>query len=114
MAGGRWWRKCCAAWRIWTACGRPNRGEFTRRAFENGRIDLAEAEGLADLLEAETEAQRRSALAMAGGALSRKVEEWQRRLLDLAAQVEAALDFSDEGGCWAGGSGSVVGRSRSA
>lgn len=72
-------------------------GEFTRRAFENGRIDLAEAEGLADLLEAETEAQRRSALAMAGGALSRKVEEWQRRLLDLAAQVEAALDFSDEG-----------------
>ena len=71
-------------------------GEFTRRAFENGRIDLAEAEGLADLLEAETESQRRAALALAGGALSRQVESWQARLLALAAQVEAALDFSDE------------------
>lgn len=72
-------------------------GEFTRRAFENGRIDLAEAEGLADLLAAETESQRRAALAMAGGALSRRVEEWRGRLLALAARLEAALDFSDEG-----------------
>jgi tRNA modification GTPase len=72
-------------------------GEFTRRAFENGRIDLAEAEGLADLLEAETESQRRAALAMAGGALSRKVEAWRQTLLGLAASLEAALDFSDEG-----------------
>lgn len=72
-------------------------GEFTRRAFDNGRIDLAEAEGLADLLEAETESQRRAALALAGGALSRQIEEWQRRLLGLAAQLEAVLDFSDEG-----------------
>lgn len=72
-------------------------GEFTRRAFENGRIDLAEAEGLADLLEAETQSQRRSALALAGGALSRQVEAWQARILALAAEVEAALDFSDEG-----------------
>jgi tRNA modification GTPase len=72
-------------------------GEFTRRAFENGRIDLAEAEGLADLLMAETEAQRRAALRLAGGALSRKVGAWQHRLLGLAAMVEAALDFSDEG-----------------
>jgi tRNA modification GTPase len=71
-------------------------GEFTRRAFENGRIDLAEAEGLADLLEAETESQRRNALALAGGALSRQVEAWQEQLLALAATVEAALDFSDE------------------
>ena len=71
-------------------------GEFTRRAFENGRIDLAEAEGLADLLAAETESQRRAALALAGGALSRQVEGWQARLLALAAEVEAALDFSDE------------------
>ncbi len=71
-------------------------GEFTRRAFENGRIDLAEAEGLADLLSAETEAQRRAALALAGGALSRQVEAWQARLLALAARVEAALDFADE------------------
>ncbi|MDB5691428.1 MAG: mnmE, partial [Alphaproteobacteria bacterium] len=72
-------------------------GEFTRRAFENGRIDLAEAEGLADLLQAETEAQRRSALAMAGGALSGKIHDWQERLLGLAARLEAVLDFSDEG-----------------
>ena len=71
-------------------------GEFTRRAFENGRIDLAEAEGLADLLEAETESQRRAALALAGGALSRRVESWQAGILALAAEVEAALDFSDE------------------
>jgi tRNA modification GTPase len=72
-------------------------GEFTRRAFENGRIDFAQAEGLADLIEAETESQRRVALAMAGGALSRQVEGWQARLLALAARVEALLDFSDEG-----------------
>jgi tRNA modification GTPase len=71
-------------------------GEFTRRAFDHGRIDLAEAEGLADLLEAETESQRRAALALAGGALSRQIGAWQERLLALAAQVEAALDFSDE------------------
>lgn len=71
-------------------------GEFTRRAFENGRIDLAEAEGLADLLEAETETQRRQAIALAGGALSRRIAAWQSALLALAAEVEAALDFSDE------------------
>jgi tRNA modification GTPase len=72
-------------------------GEFTRRAFENGRIDLSEAEGLADLLMAETESQRRAALALAGGALSRQVEEWQSRILALSAQLEASLDFADEG-----------------
>ena len=72
-------------------------GEFTRRAFENGRIDLAEAEGLADLLAAETQSQRRAALALAGGALSRQVEAWRQQLLALAAELEAALDFSDEG-----------------
>ena len=71
-------------------------GEFTRRAFANGRIDLAEAEGLADLLEAETELQRASAMAGMGGALSSKVEVWRDTVLHLSAQVEAALDFSDE------------------
>lgn len=71
-------------------------GEFTRRAFANGRMDLAEAEGLSDLLFAETELQRRSAMQMAGGSLSRKVEDWQKTLLALSAQVEAELDFSDE------------------
>jgi len=71
-------------------------GEFTRRAFANGRLDLAEAEGLGDLLEAETEIQRASAMAMAGGALSRQAEGWRDGVMQLSALVEAALDFSDE------------------
>lgn len=71
-------------------------GEFTRRAFAHGRIDLAEAEGLADLLSAETELQRRSALAMASGAFSRTVEAWRERLLHSSAAIEAVLDFADE------------------
>lgn len=71
-------------------------GEFTRRAFSNGVIDLAEAEGLGDLLSAETEMQRSAAQAAAGGGLSRKVEEWRKRILHLSALVEAQLDFADE------------------
>ena len=77
-------------------CRKAEAGEFTRRAFANGRIDLSEAEGLADLLSAETDIQRRSAIAMLGGALSHKVEEWREELLRLSAQVEAVLDFDDE------------------
>ncbi len=72
-------------------------GEFTRRAFANGRIDLNEAEGLADLLTAETEWQRRAATAMTSGAFSRQIEQWRTELLNLSALTEAALDFSDEG-----------------
>ncbi len=75
---------------------RAEPGEFTRRAFANGRIDLAEAEGLADLLSAETELARAAALANAGGALSRQVEGWRERVLALSAEVEGVLDFSDE------------------
>lgn len=71
-------------------------GEFTRRAFANGRIDLAEAEGLADLLAAETEMQRRGAMIAAGGQVSRRIEEWRDRVLMFAAQVEAVVDFADE------------------
>lgn len=71
-------------------------GEFTRRAFENGRIDLTEAEGLADLLEAETESQRRAALMMADGVFSRQIGEWQSRLLELSARAEAAIDYVDD------------------
>lgn len=71
-------------------------GEFTRRAFLSGRIDLAQAEGLADLLEAETEIQRRCAVAMAEGSFSQTVGRWRDALLALSAQVEAVLDFSDE------------------
>ncbi len=71
-------------------------GEFTRRAFANGRIDLAEAEGLADLLTAETELQRQSAMAMAGGAFSAMVAAWRERVLLASARLEAVLDFGDE------------------
>lgn len=71
-------------------------GEFTRRAFANGRMDLNAVEGLADLLAAETQQQRRAALLMAEGHFSRHVEGWRRTLLDLSAMTEAALDFSDE------------------
>jgi tRNA modification GTPase len=71
-------------------------GEFTRRAFDNGRIDLAEAEGLADLLAAETESQRVQALGMASGHVSRAVADWQDRLLNLMAGAEAELNFADE------------------
>jgi tRNA modification GTPase len=72
-------------------------GEFTRRALENGRLDLNAVEGLSDLLVAETEAQRRAAMAMFGGAFTAKLEAFQRRTLQVAALVEAVLDFSDEG-----------------
>ena len=71
-------------------------GEFTRRAFDNGRIDLAEAEGLADLLAAETESQRVQALDHASGHVSRAVVAWQDRLLGLMAGAEAELNFADE------------------
>jgi len=71
-------------------------GEFTRRAFENGRIDLTEAEGLADLLEAETESQRKAALALAEGGLKRQIGEWQQRLLALSAAAERAIDYDEE------------------
>ena len=71
-------------------------GEFTRRAFANGRIDLAEAVGLADLLSAETELQRRAAQAMLGGAFSRVVAGWRDDLLTISASIEAAIDFADE------------------
>jgi tRNA modification GTPase len=71
-------------------------GEFTRRAFANGRIDLAEAEGLADLLTAETELQRRQALSMASGTFSTQVRDWRTSVLAISARVEALLDFADE------------------
>lgn len=72
-------------------------GAFTRRAFANGRIDLTQAEGLADMLAAESESQRRQALHLAEGGLGRVVESWRPRLLDIAAQIEAAIDHDDEG-----------------
>jgi tRNA modification GTPase len=75
---------------------RADAGEFTRRAFAHGRMDLNAVEGLADLLAAETQGQRRAALMMAEGHFSRRIDGWRRALLDLSAMAEAALDFSDE------------------
>jgi tRNA modification GTPase len=71
-------------------------GEFTRRAFSNGRIDLTEAEGLADLLEAETESQRRAALLSANGGVRRLIEDWRARVVTLSARAEAAIDYVDD------------------
>lgn len=71
-------------------------GEFSRRAFENGKLDLAQAEAIADLVEAETHAQRRQALAQFDGALSRRYEAWRATLIDALAWLEAEIDFPDE------------------
>jgi len=71
-------------------------GEFTRRAFENGRIDLTEAEGLADLIEAETESQRKAALVTAEGGLRKQVGQWQERVLALSALAERAIDYDED------------------
>jgi tRNA modification GTPase len=71
-------------------------GEFTRRALENGRLDLAQVEGLADLIEAETEAQRRQAIRVFNGALGKKAERWRTDLIRAAALLEATIDFADE------------------
>ena len=71
-------------------------GEFTRRAFVHGRLDLTEVEGVADLVAAETEAQRRQALRQAEGGLRRHLEAWRERLVRSRALVEAELDFADE------------------
>jgi tRNA modification GTPase len=72
-------------------------GEFSLRAFHNGRLDLTEAEGLADLIDAETDAQRRQAVAQAGGSLRERYDRWRAELLQTLALVEASLDFADEG-----------------
>lgn len=71
-------------------------GEFTRRALENGRLELDEVEGLADLIDAETEAQRRQALRAFAGALGQKVGVWRVQLLRALALIEATIDFADE------------------
>lgn len=71
-------------------------GEFTRRAFENGRIDLTEAEGLADLIEAETEAQRKAALALAEGGLRKQIDDWRGLVVTLSARAERAIDYDED------------------
>lgn len=71
-------------------------GEFTRRALEGGRLDLAQVEGLADLIDAETEAQRKQALRVLSGAVGARAEGWRRDLIRAAALIEATIDFADE------------------
>ncbi|MCR6733650.1 MAG: tRNA uridine-5-carboxymethylaminomethyl(34) synthesis GTPase MnmE [Afipia sp.] len=72
-------------------------GEFTRRAFENGKLDLTEAEGLDDLIHADTDRQRRQALRHLKGLLGEKAESWRQQIIEASALVEAGIDFSDEG-----------------
>ncbi len=72
-------------------------GEFTRRGFENGKLDLAQVEGLADLIMADTPAQRRQAMRQLKGLIGERAEDWRRRLTEALALVEAGIDFSDEG-----------------
>ncbi|MDA7423402.1 tRNA uridine-5-carboxymethylaminomethyl(34) synthesis GTPase MnmE [Thalassococcus lentus] len=71
-------------------------GEFTRRALTNGRMDLTQVEALADLIEAETEAQRKSALALLSGELSQKIAVWRSKLVRAVSLLEAVIDFADE------------------
>lgn len=78
-------------------CRAARPGEFTRRAFLNGKLDLAQIEGLGDLLSAETELQRRQAILNLDGGLSKEADQWRSMLLDAAGLIEALLDFADEG-----------------
>jgi tRNA modification GTPase len=77
-------------------CRMAEPGEFTRRAFLNGRLDLTEVEGLADLIAAETPAQRRQALRQLKGLIGDQAETWRRQIIEALALVEARIDFSDE------------------
>ncbi|MGZ5934353.1 MAG: tRNA modification GTPase, partial [Rhizomicrobium sp.] len=77
-------------------CRPAEPGEFTRRAVENGKLDLTQAEALIDLIDAETDAQRRQALGQYGGALAALYEGWRLRLVRALAWAEAEIDFSDE------------------
>lgn len=77
-------------------CRPAEPGEFTRRAFEQGRLDLTEVEGLSDLIAAETEQQRRQAFRQMGGALGSLYEDWRKRLIHMRAMIEADFDFADE------------------
>jgi tRNA modification GTPase len=77
-------------------CRLAEPGEFTRRAFENGKLDLTEVEGLADLIAAETQAQRRQAYRQLKGLIGDRAEAWRRRLIEALALIEARIDFSDE------------------
>src|ERR1700694_5462178 len=72
-------------------------GEFTRRAFENGKLDLTEAEGLDNLIHADTDRQRRQALRQLNGLLGDRARDWRAQIIEASALIEAGIDFSDEG-----------------
>src|SRR5712664_2424670 len=72
-------------------------GEFTRRGFENGKLDLTEAEGLDDLIHADTDRQRRQALRQFKGLLGDRARDWRTQIIEASALIEAGIDFSDEG-----------------
>ncbi|MBZ0218228.1 MAG: tRNA uridine-5-carboxymethylaminomethyl(34) synthesis GTPase MnmE, partial [Fimbriimonadaceae bacterium] len=89
-------QKLVAVLQAFESCRPAEAGEFSKRAFYNGRLDLAEIEGLADLIDAETEHQRRQALRQAGGDLSRAVNRWRDQLVRALAFLEAVLDFPED------------------
>ena len=96
MADARCWRRCSRASRLENV--RPAEpGEFTRRAFENGKLDLTEAEGLDDLIHADTDRQRRQALRQLKGLLGDRARDWRAQIIEASALIEAGIDFSDEG-----------------
>ena len=96
-AAAPWWRACWRRSARSTGCRLAEPGEFARRAFENGKLDLTGVEGLADLIDAETAAQRRQALRQAGRrAGGASMPGWRQRLIGATALMEAAIDFSDE------------------
>src|SRR6202790_1479747 len=77
--------------------GAAEPGEFTRGGFENGNLDLTEAEGLDDLIHADTDRQRRQALRQLKGLLGDKARDWRAQIIEASALIEAGIDFSDEG-----------------
>ncbi len=96
MAAWPSWRACSGPWRRSGGLRPSEAGEFTRRAFENGKLDLTAAEGLADLVDAETEVQRRQALRQVQGELGAVYDTWRARLLKAIGHLEATIDFADE------------------
>ena len=85
-------------------------GEFTRRAYRAGKFDLSQAEAIADLIDSETEFQRRQALRLLEGGVGRKADEWRGILLEIAVEIESMLDFSDEGDVGAANCQSLIAR----
>lgn len=86
-------------------------GEFTRRAFENGKLDLTAVEGIADLIDSETEFQRRQAVRLASGGLKARVDRWRKLALEIAGELESQMDFSDESDVGETDASGVVARS---